>query len=88
MNGKRRLGAYGAKRLVLYPWLEGLEKGAVRRWRVVCVERKLEVAVIDVGEPWLAACALGEIIGIGRPHAHRAELPSKLAWMRGVGASD
>ena len=57
--------AYDAKRLVLYPWLEGVEMGAVRRWRVVGTERKLEVAAVDVGEPRSVACALRKIVGKG-----------------------
>ena len=58
--------AYGAKRLVLlYPWLEGVEKGAVRRWRVVGTERELEIAAVDVGEPRSVACALRKIVGRG-----------------------
>ena len=79
-NGDRKLGvaqgdvyqmlayaqAYDAKRLVLlYPWLEGVEKGAVRRWRVLGTERKLEVAAVDVGEPRSVVCALRKIVGMG-----------------------
>ena len=79
-NGDRKLGvaqgdiyqmlayaqAYEAERLVLlYPWLEGVERGAVRRWRVVGTERKLEIAAVDVGEPRNVACALRKIVGKG-----------------------
>ena len=79
-NGDRKLGvaqgdiyqmrayaqAYDARRLVLlYPWLEGVERGAVRRWRVVGTERKLEIAAVDVGEPRSVVCALREIVGVG-----------------------
>ena len=55
--------AYGAKRLVLlYPWLDGLEKGVNRRWRVAGTERHLDVATVDVGEPRSVACALHKIV--------------------------
>ena len=80
-NGDRKLGvseddiyqmlayaqAYEAKRLVLlYPWLEGVEKGVVNRhWRVVGAERHLDVAAVDVGEPRSVDRALCEIIGTG-----------------------
>ena len=79
-NGDRKLGvsqddiyqmlayaqAYKAKRLVLlYPWLEGVEKGVNRHWRVVGAERHLDVAVVDVGEPRSVTCALRKIVGMG-----------------------
>ena len=79
-NGDRKLGvsqddiyqmlayaqAYRAKRLVLlYPWLEGVEKGVNRHWRVVGAERHLDVAVVDVGEPRNVTCALREIVRHG-----------------------
>ena len=79
-NGDRKLGvvqgdvyqmlayaqAYEAERLVLlYPWLEGVKRGAVRRWRVVGTERKLEIAAVDVGEPRSVVCALRKIVGMG-----------------------
>ena len=78
-NGDRKLGvvqgdvyqmlayaqAYEAERLVLlYPWLEGVKRGAVRRWRVVGTERKLEIAAVDVGEPRSVVCALRKIVGM------------------------
>ena len=56
--------AYKAKRLVLlYPWLDGLEKGVNRHWRVAGTERRLDVATVDVGEPRSIGCALREIVG-------------------------
>ena len=58
--------AYKAERLVLlYPWLEGVEKGVVRHWSVVGTERHLGVATIDVGEPRNVASALRKIVGRG-----------------------
>ena len=58
--------AYKAKRLVLlYPWLEGVEKGVNRHWRVVGAERHLDIATVDVGEPRSVTCALRKIIGTG-----------------------
>ena len=57
--------AYKAKRLVLfYPWLDGLEKGVNKRWRVAGTERRLDIATVDVGEPRSVGCALREIVGV------------------------
>ena len=58
--------AYEAERIVLlYPWLEGVERGAIRRWRVVGAGRHLDIAAVDVGEPRSVACALRKIVGMG-----------------------
>ena len=57
--------AYKAQRLVLlYPWLDGLEKGVNKRWRVAGTERRLEIAAVDVGEPRSVGCTLRKVVGV------------------------
>ena len=58
--------AYKAERLVLlYPWSEGVEEGAIRHWRAAGTERHLDIATIDAGEPRNVACQLRKIVGRG-----------------------
>ena len=55
--------AYDAERLVLlYPWHSGLDKGINRRWQVVCADRRLDIATVDVGNPSNATYALRKIV--------------------------
>ena len=58
--------AHKAKRLVLlYPWVEGLDKGVNRQWRIAGTECQLDIAAVDVGEPRSVVCALREVVGTG-----------------------